>query len=442
MADGDRMTNCLARLVPCLAFAALALAGCDSGHPAPKSSFGPHPTLPAPAPQTIPTINANSVAPWPAGKTPLARPGFKVSAFATGLKHPRWIYVLPNGDVLVAESASQSPPLDSVSNAVERWLDSKSGATAESANDIILLRDSNGDGKPDIRTVFLKGLDMPFGMLLLNGSFYVGNTSGVVRYPYKDGETAITAPGRKILDLPTGHHWTRNLIASPDGKKIYVAVGSDTNIAENGMAAEKRRADILEIDPDGTGERIYASGLRNPNGMGWEPVTHKLWVAVNERDMLGDDLVPDYMTSVKDGGFYGWPWAYWGQHVDERVQPQRPDMVAKSMPPDYALGPHTASLGLAFYTADAFPAHYQGGVFIGQHGSWNRAQMTGYKVVFVPFKDGKPAGPPEDFLTGFVPDIKTGVAHGRPVGVAVDKTGALLVADDVGNTIWRVTVAR
>jgi len=422
--------------------AALALAACGNPHPAPKSNFGPKPQLPAPAPQSFPLMGVNSVTPWPAGAAPAAPAGFTVTRFAENLKHPRWIYVLPNGDVLVAEAAPPNTPLNSPSNIVEHWLNSKNGSTPESANEITLLRDSNGDGKPNVRTVFLKGLNQNFGMLLLNGWFYVANTNGVWRYPYKDGETAITAPGQKILDLPVGHHWTRNLIASEDGTKIYVTIGSGSNIADNGIAQEKRRADILEIAPDGSGERIYASGLRNPNGMGWEPVTHKLWVAVNERDMLGDDLVPDYMTSVTPGAFYGWPWSYWGQHVDDRVQPQNPAMVAKAIAPDYALGAHTASIGLTFYTADAFPAHYRGGVFIGQHGSWNRAQMVGYKVVYIPFANGKPHGLPEDFLTGFLAGGGSDAAYGRPVGVAVAKDGALLVADDVGNIVWRVAAKK
>ena len=417
----------------------LALASCGDPHPPPKSNFGTKPALPAPAPQTIPTISINSTAPWPAGKAPTAPAGFTVTRFAENLAHPRWVYVLPNGDVLVAEAAPPLAKMDSVSGIVEHYMDEKNGSAPPSANRITLLRDTDGDGKPDVRTVFLKDLNMPFGMLLLNGWFYVANTDGVVRYPYKDGDTAITDKGQKIVTVPVGHHWTRNIVASEDGKKIYVTVGSGTNIAENGIGPEKRRADILELNPDGTGEQIYASGLRNPNGASWEPKTHVLWVAVNERDQLGDDLVPDYMTGVKPGAFYGWPWSYWGQHVDERVQPQNPAMVAKAIAPDYALGAHTASLGLTFYTADKFPAHYQGGVFVGQHGSWNRAQYTGYKVVFVPFKDGKPDGQPEDFLTGFLTDTKTGVAYGRPVGVTVDKTGALLVADDVGNIVWRVT---
>ena len=381
-------------------------------------------------------MNVNSVAPWPAGAAPQAPPGFTVTRYAENLHHPRWLYVLPNGDVLVAEAASPPVPLDSVEHVIQHWLDTKAGATPPSANDIVLLRDSKGTGQPDLRSVFLSHLDMPYGMLLLNGSFYVGNTSGVVRFPYTDGETQITAQGKKILDLPTGHHWTRNVFAESNGK-ILVAVGSDSNIAEKGLAVENRRADILEINPDGSGERIYASGLRNPNGLAYEPQTHALWVVVNERDMLGDDLVPDYLTHVEDGAFYGWPWAYWGHHVDARVKPARPDMVAKAVAPDYSLGTHVAPLGLTFYTARAFPAQYRGGAFVGEHGSWNRAQMVGYKVVYVPFRDGKPSGLPQDFLTGFL-DPTTGVADGRPVGVAVDKTGALLVADDVGNIVWRV----
>lgn len=422
--------------------AALSLAACGNPHPPPKTNFGPHPVLPAPAPQTFPTISINSVQSWGPNEAPTAPAGFTVTRYAANLQHPRWLYVLPNGDVLVAEAAPPPTPLNSPENIVEHWLDAKVGATPHSANQITLLRDTTGDGVPDVRTVFLKGLNQNFGMLLLNGYFYVANTNGVWRYPYKDGETRITAKGEKILDLPVGHHWTRNLIASEDGKHIFVTVGSGSNIADKGMAIEKRRADILEINPDGSGEQIYASGLRNPNGAGWEPVTHKLWVAVNERDQLGDDLVPDYMTSVTPGAFYGWPWSYWGRHVDTRVQPQNPAMVAKAIAPDYALGAHTASLGLTFYTASLFPAHYRGGVFVGQHGSWNRAQKTGYKVVFVPFVNGKPSGLPEDFLTGFLNPDGGGGAYGRPVGVTVAKDGALLVADDVGNIVWRVVPAK
>ncbi len=414
----------------------LALAACDRGHPRPKSNLGANPTLPDPAPQTIPNMAVNSTAPWPAGAAPTAPAGFTVTRYAEGLKHPRWIYVLPNGDVLVAEAAPPLTAMDSIEGVVEHYMDVKNGSAPPSANEITLLRDTDGDGKPDMRAVFLNGLNQNFGMLLLNGWFYVANTDGVVRYPYKDGETQIAAKGQKILDLPVGHHWTRNLIASEDGGKIYVTVGSGSNIADKGLDIEKRRADILQIDPDGSHERIFASGLRNPNGMAW--IDHKLFVVVNERDQLGDDLVPDYLTSVKDGAFYGWPWSYWGRHIDSRVQPQNPAMVAKAIAPDYALGAHVAALGLAYYNADTFPSRYRGGAFIGEHGSWNRAQMSGYKVEFLPFKDGKPDGLPEDFLTGFIPDPKSDTAYGRPVGVAVDPKGALLVADDVGNIVWRI----
>ncbi|HSM96541.1 MAG TPA: sorbosone dehydrogenase family protein [Rhizomicrobium sp.] len=434
------MKSCLA-LTAITAFA-LTLSACGQGHPPPKSNFGAKPALPSPTPQTIPTMNVNSVEPWPLGAAPKAPAGFTVTRYAENLKHPRWVYVLPNGDVLVAEAAPPLASMNSIEGIVEHWLDQKNGSAPPSANEITLLRDTNGDGKPDVRTVFLKGLNQNFGMLLLNGWFYVANTDGVVRYPYKDGETQITAKGQKILDIPVGHHWTRNLIASEDGKKIYVTVGSGSNIADKGMAIERRRADILEINPDGSGEKIFASGLRNPNGMGWEPITQKLWVAVNERDQLGDDLVPDYMTSVTPGAFYGWPWSYWGGHVDSRVQPQNPEMVAKAIPPDYALGAHTASIGLAFYAGFAFPEHYRGGVFVGQHGSWNRAQQVGFKVVYVPFADGKPKGMPEDFLTGFLKGGDSNAAYGRPVGVAVARDGALLVADDVGNIVWRVAANR
>jgi glucose/arabinose dehydrogenase len=418
--------------------AALSIAACGNPHPPPKSSYGSHPDLPAPKAQFLPTLSVNSVERWPAGAAPKAPEGFTVTRFAENLHHPRWVYVLPNGDVLVAEAAPAAVPMNSPENIVEHWLDAKNGSAPPNANDIVLLRDTNGDGKPDVRTVFLKGLNQPFGMLLLNGSFYVGNTNGVMRFSYKDGETQITDAGQKILDLPTEHHWTRNLIASEDGKKIYVAVGSFTNIAEKGIANEKRRADILQINPDGSGERVLASGLRNPNGMDFEPTTHKLWVVVNERDLLGDDLVPDYLTSVKDGAFYGWPWSYWGNHVDVRVQPQNPQMVAKAIAPDYALSAHVAPLGMTFYKARVFPAHYQGGAFVGEHGSWNRAQKNGYKVVYVAFANGQPTGLPEDFLTDFLAPPDGDAAYGRPVGVTVAKDGALLVADDVGNIVWRV----
>jgi glucose/arabinose dehydrogenase len=359
---------------------------------------------------------------WPADKRPVAPAGFVVTKYADSLNNPRWFYITPNGDVLISESRTN-------------------GRT--SPNDIILLRDTDHDGKPDLRTVFMKDLSQPLGMLVMNNWFYVGNTDGVWRYPYKAGQASVSGQGEKILDLPAGgynNHWTRNLLAGIDGKKIYVSVGSGSNNGENGMENEKRRACILEINPDGSGERIFADGIRNPVGMAWEPVTKKLWTAVNERDHLGDELVPDYLTSVQEGGFYGWPYAYFGAVEDPRMKGQRADLVAKTITPDVSLGAHTASLGLAFYTAKKFPKKYQGGAFVGQHGSWNRSQFSGYKVVFIPFdKNGKP-GRPEDFLTGFIANESTNEVYGRPVGVQVLADGSMLVADDAANTIWRVSV--
>lgn len=354
---------------------------------------------------------------WKGTETPTAPVGFKVTRFAGDLKNPRWIYQGPNGDIFVAES------------------DSGMG----SANRITLFRDANSDGVPELKKTFKVNLSSPFGMLIHDGYFYVANTGNVTRFKYTPGQIELEGNGTKILEIPTGHHWTRNIIASADGKKLLVSVGSGSNIAEGGIEEEKRRACILEINPDGSGEKIFASGLRNPVGMGIAPGTSTLFTAVNERDNLGDDLVPDYMTSVKEGGFYGWPYTYYGQNVDSRVQPQNPELVKKALVPDVALGAHTASLGLAFYSGTQFPAKYQGGAFIGQHGSWNRSKYSGYRVAFVPFKAGKPSGPPEDFLTGFIADEAKGEVHGRPVGTAVLKDGSLLVADDDGNTVWRVT---
>lgn len=358
--------------------------------------------------------NSSHVIGWENDATPIAPAGFTVTKYAGDLENPRWIYVLPNGDVLVAESNKKR---------------------------IQLFRDSNKDGHPDLQTVFLEKLDQPFGMLLLNNYFYVANQNSVIRFPYTKGATSITAPGEKILDLPeSGRHWTRNLTANPNGTKIYVSVGSGSDHAENGIESENRRACILEINPDGSGERLFASGLRNPVGMDWAPGTSTLWTAVNERDELGDDLVPDFITSVKDGGFYGWPYSYFGQHEDPRIEAadKRPDLVKKAIVPDVPLGSHTASLGLAFYTGKTFPAKYKNGAFIGQHGSWNRSVLSGYKVVFIPFVNGKP-GTPEDFLTGFIADESKSKVYGRPVGVAVLPDGSLLVADDAGNAIWRVS---
>jgi glucose/arabinose dehydrogenase len=401
--------------------------------------------LPSPARSLLPTINFSEAQPWPAGKQPIAPDGFDVMALATGLDHPRWLYVLPNGDVLVAE-ASTVPRRDrSIAQAVQIWLQRNAGSIKDSANRITLLRASHNAGTAEQRFVFASNLNQPFGMLLLDHDFYLANTDSVWRFPYRDGDTHLEGPGEKILDLPAGgynNHWTRNLIANRAGTKLYVTVGSGSNVGENGIDNEFHRANILEFNPDGSGLRVFASGLRNPNGLAFAPGTDTLWTVVNERDMLGNDLVPDYLTSVKDGGFYGWPYSYWGKNIDERVKPQRPDLVAAALAPDYALGAHVAALGLTFNTADAFPQHFRGGAFIGEHGSWNRRPFAGYKVVFVPFRDGQPNGKPEDFVTGFMPADRQGVAYGRPVGVAVDSAGALLIADDVGNTIWRVAAAR
>jgi glucose/arabinose dehydrogenase len=402
---------------------------------------GADPQLPPPDKSLVPTINFAQAEPWPAGMTPIVPNGFTVSAYASDLDHPRWLYVLPNGDVLVAEASTAPHEPKSVRETVQFWLQRRAGAVKPSADRITLLRSSRDTGEIGGRFTFLSGLHQPFGMLLLNGQFYVANTDAVWRFPYRDGDTQIEDEGQKILDLPAGgynNHWTRNIIANRDGTKLYVTVGSGSNVGENGTDNEFHRADILEINPDGSGLRVFASGIRNPNGLAFAPGTDALWTVANERDMLGNDLVPDYLTSVKDGGFYGWPYSYWGKNIDQRVKPQRPDLVEKAIAPDYALGSHVAALGLAFYTADMFPGHFRGGAFIGEHGSWNRRPFAGYKVVYVPFRDDKPAGKPEDFVTGFMPANRQGVAYGRPVGVAIDATGALLIADDVGNTVWRV----
>ncbi|MDN3551666.1 PQQ-dependent sugar dehydrogenase [Mucilaginibacter aquaedulcis] len=376
---------------------------------------------------------------WPKDKTPTAPTGFTVSLYADSLANPRNIYVAPNGDVFVAEANTEVTGLKKIGADIIGV--SKSQNMGKSANKILLFKDTNGDGKPDTKIIFLAQLNQPFGILTLGNWFYVANTDGLWRYPYKLGDTTVSGKGVKILSLPAGgynNHWTRNLRANKAGTKIYVSVGSGTNVAEQGMAVEKRRADILEINPDGSGERVYASGLRNPAGIDFQPGTEVLYAAVNERDNLGDNLVPDYLTSVKDGGFYGWPWAYFGQHEDPDHKAENLEMVKKSIVPDFALGAHTASLGLVFYNGDNFPAHYKNGAFIGQHGSWNSSKLVGYKVTFVPFANGKPTGKMEDFLTGFIADSAKGKVYGRPVGVAVAKDGSLLVADDSANKIWRV----
>jgi glucose/arabinose dehydrogenase len=424
----------------------LALSACgDSATLPDQASFGANPTLPEPIHDVIPTINIAAARGWPEGKTPVPAQGLGVHAFATGLDHPRWLYVLPNGDVLVAETNGPSRPEDrkGIAGWVSKMAQERAGAGVPSANRITLLRDNQGRGVADARTIFLQGLNSPFGMALVGDYFYVANTDAILRFPYKDGDTAITAPGEKIVDLPAGpinHHWTKNLIASPDGSRLYVTVGSNSNAAENGLDKEVGRAAILEVDLATRESRVFASGLRNPNGMMWEPQTGALWTVVNERDELGSDLVPDYLTSVKENAFYGWPFSYYGRHVDSRVKPQRPDLVAKAIAPDYALGNHTASLGLVFSAGTTLPSGFQNGAFIGQHGSWNRQPFSGYKVIFVPFAEGRPSGPPADVLSGFMNPAED-VAYGRPVGVAFDKSGALLVADDVGNCVWRVNAA-
>jgi len=426
-----------------LSTAALALGGCGDVATLPVAAgTGPRPTLPEPHKSLIPTLNIAPADAWPAGTSPQAAPGTRVAAFARDLDHPRWLYTLPNGDVLVAET--NSPPKPEDGKGFKGWVMGKvmkrAGAGAPTANRITLLRDTDGDGVADVRSVLLAGLNSPFGMALVGNTLYVADTDAVMKFPFSVGETRIATAGSILLELPGGpinHHWTKNLIANTDGSKLYVTVGSNSNVAERGMPAEEGRAAIWEVDTQTGAHRIFASGLRNPNGMAWEPVTGALWTVVNERDEIGSDLVPDYLTSVKDGAFYGWPYSYYGQHVDERVQPQNPELVAKAIAPDYALGPHTASLGLTASAGTSLPASFTHGMFVGQHGSWNRKPHSGYKVIYVPFDNGKPAGAPVDVLTGFLTD--DGKARGRPVGVTLDKQGALLVADDVGNVVWRVS---
>ena len=423
----------------------LNLTGCGDKATVPeKAGFGPRPTLPPPNPTLFPTLNLAPAKSWRDGMTPTAAAGLAVSAYATDLDHPRWLYTLPNGDILVAET--NAPPKSDGSKGIKGWVmklvKKRAGAGGPSANRITLLRDADGDGAAETRTVFLQGLNSPFGMALVGQDLYVATTDAIVRFPYHNGKTEITEPGVKLVDLPAGqinHHWTKNIITSRDGARLYVTVGSNSNVGENGLDNEVNRAAILEVDVATGRTRVFASGLRNPNGLAWQPRSGALWTTVNERDEIGSDLVPDYMTAVKDGGFYGWPYSYYGQHVDERVTPQRPELVAKAIVPDYALGAHTASFGLVFYEGNFLPQRYKGGAFIGQHGSWNRDPLSGYKVIFVPFADGRPVGEVEEVLTGFV--NADGDAFGRPVGVAVDLAGALLVADDVGNTLWRVTPA-
>jgi glucose/arabinose dehydrogenase len=411
-----------------------------------SAGIGPDPKLPPPRSSAIPTVNIAPAKGWPQGTQPKPAAGLAVQAFASDLDHPRWLYVLPNGDVLVAES-NRPANAKGARSGIVGWVMKKvmkaAGAGVPSANRITLLRDTDGNGVPELRTAFLQNLNSPFGMALIGDTLYVANTDAVVKFPYKTGTAQITEPAVKVADLPAGeinHHWTKNIIASRDGTKLYATVGSNSNIAELGMENEVDRAAILEIDLAKGTTRLFASGLRNPNGLAWHPQTGQLWTTVNERDEIGSDLVPDYMTSVKDGGFYGWPYSYFGQNVDTRMEPPRPDLVAKAIVPDYALGAHTACFGIAFYQGNALPKQYLGGAFVAQHGSWNRKPHSGYKVIHVPFDKSKPLGPAVDILTGFLSD--DGKALGRPIGIEIDKTGALLVSDDVGNVVWRVTAAK
>ena len=428
-------------LIAALLTTGLVLNSCERATVSAAAGYGVNPVLPAPNAGLIPTVNIAPAIGWPAGVTPVAAKGLTVIEFASGLDHPRWLHVLPNGDVLVAESNAPAKPDAGFS--LKGWVMglvmAQAGAGVPSADRITLLRDADGDGMAEMRTQFLENLHSPFGMALIDDTFYVANTDAIVAFPYVTGATRITAPGETIVDLPGGpinHHWTKDIIASPDGTRLYATAGSNSNVGENGMDAEMNRAAVLEVTLATRETRLFASGLRNPNGLSWQPDSGALWVAVNERDEIGSDLVPDYMTSVQDGGFYGWPYSYYGQHIDERPQPARADLVATAIVPDYALGAHTGSLGLTFNTSTLFPAVYTNGAFIGQHGSWNREPPSGYKVIFVPFSAGMPSGGPQDILTGFV--NAEGQAMGRPVGVAIDRSGALLVADDVGNKVWRV----
>ncbi len=415
-----------------------AFSGTDDTSADPSKQIGHDPVLPGAHNYLLPPMHIAPVARWTKGETPSVPAGLTVEALATDLKHPRSIYVLPNGDVLIAETSGPAQPVSRPKDLVMGWVQGYAGAREKGANRITLVRAATATA-PAQRTVFLDHLNSPFGMALVGHDFYVANTDAVVRYPYEDGQTNISAPGTILTILPGGpinHHWTKSMVASQDGTKLYVGVGSNSNITENGIGAELGRADVLEIDRASGASRIYGAGLRNPTGLGWEPQSGRLWAIVNERDELGPNLVPDYLTSVQDGGFYGWPYSYYGQHVDARVQPQRPDLVARAIVPDYALGSHMAPLGLAFYTGSSLAA-YRGGAFVGEHGSWDRAPFNGYKVVFVPFSNGRPNGPPQDVVTGFL--TADGRARGRPVGLAVDASGALLVADDLGNTVWRIS---
>jgi glucose/arabinose dehydrogenase len=437
-------SNIRTRLGSAVLCAAALAAGCGhSAQLAVSEGMGPKPVLPPPQSSWVPTVDIAPAIGWSEGRAPVAADGLAVAAFARDLDHPRWLHVLPNGDVLVAET--NAPERESarkgIKGAIMKLAMKRAGAATPSADRITLLRDSDGDGEPELRTTFAADLHSPFGMALVGDDFYVANTDALLRFEYRENATSVVGPGERVAELPAGeinYHWTKNVIANRDGTRLYVTVGSNSNVGERGLDAERERAAVLEIDPQTGTSIVYASGLRNPNGLAWEPQTGALWTVVNERDEIGSDLVPDYLTSVTRDAFYGWPYSYFGAHVDERVKPARPELVAAARTPDYALGPHTASLGLTFYRAEAL-VEYRGGAFISQHGSWNRKPASGYRVIFVPFSAGRPDDMARDVLTGFLNE--DGEAQGRPVGLAVDATGALLVADDVGNTVWRVSRA-
>jgi len=420
---------------------ALLLIGCaDNARLPATAGIGPAPALPPATESAVPTIAVAPARGWSADEAPTPAPGLRVTAFARGLDHPRWLYVLPDGDVLVAESNAQPSRPKSLRDVVMKLTQGVAGAEVASPDRILLLRDGDGDGIAETTAVFLDGLTSPFGMALVGADLYVADTDALLRFPYRTGDTHIARPGAKVAALPAGeinHHWTKGLVASPDGRRLFVSVGSNSDHGENGIDVEAGRAAILAVDPVDGATRLLASGLRNPVGIDFEPRTGKLWAVVNERDELGGDLVPDYLTSVQAGGFYGWPYSYYGDHLDPRVDPQRPDLVARARVPDYALGPHGAPLGLTFAKGAKLGPRFTEGAFIGQHGSWNRKPQYGYRVIFVPFRQGRPAGPPEEVLSDFLDDA--GGARGRPVGVVVDERGGLLVADDVGNTVWRVS---
>ena len=419
----------------------LALVGCGPAPIDPSRQVGPNPYLPPIHQYLLPPMHIAKVVGWN-GATSSVPAGLKVQAFATDLANPRSLYVLPNGDVLLVETGDPPGPVSRPKELVMNWVEKMAHSRTKPGQRILLFRDTNGDGVPDQRTVFIDHLNSPFGVVLVGNDLYVANSDAVVRYPYTTGQTQIADPGVKLCDLPGGpidHHWTKSLTASPDGSELYAGVGSNSNITENGIQAEVGRASIWQIDRATGAHREFATGLRNPNGLQFKPQTHVLWAVINERDELGPDLVPDYLTSVRDGAFYGWPYSYYGQHIDPRVQPPRPDLVAKAIAPDYALSSHVAPLGLVFYSGTDLPSHYRGGAFVGEHGSWDRAVLNGYKVVYIPFVDGRPSGPPEDVVTGFLVDGDK--ARGRPVALAVDGKGGLLIADDAGNSVWRVSAA-